>query len=311
MATMRRLLKRALLAIAAVLLGLAALLIGFKLWCDARAFRGYDPGSPLAAEVVDRGSLPGGRGESIEISGIDGERIPFQLLLPSDRPAPYPCVVFLYGIGQRMSFFDQIAPLFAERGFALAVPEQHNRGVRRQARGKAEAIHFHQRCSRIVPETRRLVDYLLQRKDIDPDRLDLLGASYGGIMGCAAMRHEPRFRSAVFSLAGGGIPDLANHFAKQSDLGQVAAPLAALASWWLSPFEPLSHVGRIAPRPLLFLNLEEDEIIPRRCTEALFTAANEPKSQNWIKASHIDIDEFLVRSLVSSSLDWLEAQDPK
>lgn len=310
MARFRRFFLRALVAVAGLVLVSVLALVGVKLWCDARAFHGYDPSAPLAPETTKRRPLPGGRAERIEIAGVGGERFPLQLLLPDAGEAPYPCVVLLYGIGQRMSFFDDIAPFFAERGVALAVPEQYGRGVRKQAGAKARALAFQTRCARIVPETRRVVDYLMERDDIDPARIDLFGASYGGILGCAAMRHEPRFRSGVISLAGGSLPELARHFADHSDLGAARPPLAAFASWWLDAYEPTRHVGGIAPRPLLFVNLEKDELIPRRCTDALFDAAKEPKSQSWIEASHVEVDEFLVRRLATVSLDWLALQAP-
>jgi dienelactone hydrolase len=311
-------LLRFLKGLAATLFALVAALsigiLGLKRWSDSEAFSGYDPALPLDAAVLDRSEAPGGRTETVEITGREGERFPYRLLVPSGAEPPYPCVVLLYGIGQRMAFFDEIAPLFADRGVVLAVPEQYDRGVRRVGageRGRAgqaigKAGRFYGRCSRIVPETRRLVDDLLARGDIDPERLDFLGASYGGILGCAAMRYEPRFRAGVLSLAGGDLGALAGNLVESEGLGGGAKALAAVGSWWLSPFEPVRHVGEISPRPLLFLNLEADEIIPRRCTEALFAAAAEPKEIEWIDASHVVIDEALVRGLISRSLDWLE-----
>lgn len=312
MKTLFRILKRIALVLGSTALLLAIALLLFKSWVDSRAFAGYEPAlarEPLVLEVREN---EGGRAELTEIAGVGGERVPFKILLPRSVEPPYPCVVLLYGIGQRMEFFEQIAPLFADRGIALVVPEQYGRGVRRGETGGtvAEARRFHTRCSRIVPETRGLVDHLLERGDIDPERLDLLGASYGGILGCAVMRHEPRFRSAVLSLAGGDLPALVRNTAELGDLGRGAAPLASFAAWWLEPFEPLRHVGGISPRPLLFINLEKDELIPRPCTEALFAAAREPKEIEWMEASHLDIDEELVLGLVSRSLTWIAARDP-
>ena len=95
-----------------------------------------------------------------------------------------------------------------------------------------------------MPETRRLVDHLVERGDVDPSRLDLLGASYGGILGCAVMRHEPRFRSAVFALAGGDFSALARNAAELENPESAAASLSGFAAWWLEPFEPLSLFRR-------------------------------------------------------------------
>src|SRR5690606_38129446 len=110
----------------------------------------------------------------------------------------------------------------------------------------------------IVPESRSAVDYLLQRGDVDSERLHLMGASYGGIMGCAVMNHEPRFRSAVIALAGGDLPVLVRSLVDSQDLGFASPFVAALGSWALSAFEPLDQVAGIGPGPVLFQHLEED-----------------------------------------------------
>ena len=45
-------------------------------------------------------------------------------------------------------------------------------------------------------------------------------------------------------------------------------------------------MGRIAPRPVLFVGATRDQTIPRAATEALFAAAGEPKQLLWFDATH-------------------------
>ena len=45
--------------------------------------------------------------------------------------------------------------------------------------------------------------------------------------------------------------------------------------------EPLTFIGRFAPHHLLMLNCENDRYVPKPTAEALFSAANEPKSIKW------------------------------
>src|SRR5690606_28537050 len=113
----------------------AVLVAGLKYRADSRVFAGYDPVLPLDVEILDSTETPAGTKQLIEIAGLEGERIPLRVIIPANTEPPFSCVVFLYGIGQDMRFFDKIADLFAERGVLLAMPEQYNRGVSRGPRG--------------------------------------------------------------------------------------------------------------------------------------------------------------------------------
>lgn len=285
-------------------------LVAAKAWWDSGVFRGYDPDLPLEAKVISRGELDGFPTEKIEITGLTGERIPIHLIRPrSTTGGKLPCVIFLYGIGQNARFFERIAPLFAEAGFAMAMPEQFQCGERRK-RGIGilrEALALRERSSRIVPETRRLVDFLGQQSDIDMSRLSLIGASYGGITACSVLANEPRIRGAALVMAGGDLPRLLDSLAKsRKPDSRFLAPMAArAAAWLLRPFEPLDYVSRTSPRPLLFLNVEDDEMIDPACGRLLFDAAGLPKEKRLYEGTHNTISEDIVRKMLADSLAWL------
>jgi len=299
---------------AQVFVVLAALVAGMliaKTYWDSRVFQGYDATLPLEPEIVLRENLGGFRAEKVQITGLRGERIPLRIILPRDSPhSRYRCVVFLYGIGQNMRFFEKIAPIFAARGVAMAMPEQFDRGERR-GHGTGmwqKAAAFRARASRIVPETRRVVDYLAQRADIDLEAIDFIGVSYGGIMGCAVLAHEPRLRCGTLIMAGGDFRKLltsmaSRHYSESAILWPAAAEAAA---WFVSPFDPLHYIGKVAPRPLLFLNVEDDELIDRACTQALFDAAGKPKKEIWYGVAHDAITEETVRQMMGDVLNWME-----
>ncbi|HWL53406.1 MAG TPA: prolyl oligopeptidase family serine peptidase [Chthoniobacteraceae bacterium] len=309
----RKALKTAALLGLLLLLGLAAGTWVLQREWSREAFGGYDPALPLEPEVATlSGSLPF-RTEQVTITGLKGERLPLRLFVPETAKKPVPCVVLLYGIGQKMSFFDRIAPIFAEHGVALALPEQYEQGVRRPpGRSPYRRVKgFHLRSSRIVPETRRVVDYLVSRPEIDPGRLHLLGVSYGGIMSSAVLAHEPRLRSGSLIMAGGNLRALLNVLATHYNPGgewQNAVACGMLARWF-DVFEPLRYIGSVAPRPLLFLNVEKDELIPRSSTAALYNAAREPKAQRWYPDVHETISRATVRAMLTDALEWMAAQE--
>lgn len=297
-----------------IVLGLVvAGLLTLKAWWDGQVFQGYDPNLPLDAKEILNRKVEGHPVKKIEFIGLPGERIPVHIILPQVKSGErVPCVIFLYGIGQNARFFDTIGPVFASAGFALAMPEQFHRGERRkQGVGILhEALALRERTSRIVPETRRLVDLLSRMPEIDAERIALIGVSYGGLAASSVLAHEPRITSAALVMAGGNLPRLLGSMSKslKPDSRVLAPAAASAAAWFFKPFEPLNYIAQVSPRPLLFLDLENDEVVDPACGEILFQTAREPKSRRLYGDSHNTISEETVRHMLNDVLVWLRAQ---
>jgi len=58
---------------------------------------------------------------------------------------------------------------------------------------------------------------------------------------------------------------------------------------YLSIIDPINFVDKIAPRPLLLLNAEQDEIVPPIATNMLYQKAGEPKKIVWYPTRHREI----------------------
>jgi dienelactone hydrolase len=96
--------------------------------------------------------------------------------------------------------------------------------------------------------------------EIDETRLAYAGFSLGGILGALCCAADPRPRAAALALAGGGFGP--------------------------EEVDPCTHIGKLAPRPLLLVGARRDQRVPRRATEALFDAAGEPKRLEWFDGDH-------------------------
>jgi cephalosporin-C deacetylase-like acetyl esterase len=160
-----------------------------------------------------------------------------------------------------------------------------------------------------VPETRRLVDFLFQDPGIDLERVFLIGASYGGITGCSVVAFEPRIKRATLVMAGGNLPRLLDALARSRlpESPFLASAGASLVAWLLRPFEPLDFIWKVAPRPVLFLNVDSDEMIDSACAQALYQAAGEPREQMIYRDAHNAISEQTVRQMLGDALEWMQA----
>jgi dienelactone hydrolase len=292
--------------LAAVLLIAIVVIAVAKSRADQVFYAGYDASVPLNTELrADESSL-GYRRIDLTFDGLPGESVPTLLGLPSGD-GPFPCVIFLHGIGQDKSFLDTIAPIFTDEGFAIATFDQYTRGERHlgdvSVIGKAFGLR--RRAAVTVLETRRMVDYLESRQDIDRSRIYLLGASFGAITGSTAAAFEPRIRAVVLTYGGGDLPKLFASEQAKAELGAVHGAVAAIAGYLMAPADPIHHIANIAPRPVLFQNGEEDSIIPPNAARALHHAASEPKEIVWYAGDHIGPDDEHVDRVLRDTVHWL------
>jgi len=123
-----------------------------------------------------------------------GSRVPCLLYRPKKPAGPVPAIVFTYGHGSSKSFwaYQYAGQLYAKLGFAaLAIDpvgeEERNREGRRgtRAHDRKEADSRAAKAGRLmlgklIFDTMRGVDFLLQHDDIDPQRIGVAGNSLGG-----------------------------------------------------------------------------------------------------------------------------------
>jgi fermentation-respiration switch protein FrsA (DUF1100 family) len=114
-----------------------------------------------------------------------------------------------------------------------------------------------------VIDLQRALDAAQELPRVDARRIAYAGLSLGSIIGATFCATDPRPRAAVLALGGGGF-----------------GPPGV---------DPTRHVGRFAPRPILFVNASRDERVPRAAAEALYAAAGEPKEILWFDAAHDDL----------------------
>ena len=244
---------------------------------DDDAFRegGYEPLDPYFGERPAPADLPGLRQQRFELTSR-GDRVPGRLLLPPNGPGPFPLVLLQHGAGgsKEASYLAAAAGPWVRAGAAVASIDFPLHGERASAklsidllRGLAgaapTAVGQTLRLGLVrqaVTDLRRAVDALSEHPLIDPNRVAYAGFSMGAILGALFCSTDERPRAAVLALAGGGFgpPEV----------------------------DPARFIPRFAPRPLLFVNAERDEVIPRGATEALYAAAGDPKQIVWFDTNH-------------------------
>lgn len=260
-----------------------------------------DHDAPLdSTERVDRATEAFTRFR-VEFNGIRGDRVPAHLYLPSGEAPARPAVLLQYGSGgnKNTNYIVALGEQFASRGFVVLTIDAPLRGERKPKRARSWWQRMLTEAGRVpwyLGDYSRAVDYLLTRREVDRERVGYAGISWGAITGITFVAHEPRVH-AMASIVGGG-----------NFLGTFNVEPSEEASRAALRVDPIHHVARIAPRPLLLLNVTRDQLVPRIYAEALHRAAGDAHSVTkvWLETDHFfhGVDR---RAVLDQIIDFMES----
>jgi dienelactone hydrolase len=232
--------------------------------------------------------------ESREVRQLDfelsslGDRVPGRLLLPASRPGPYPLIFAQHGAGgaKDAGYMDTACLPWVRGGAAVASVDFPLHGKRASPKLSERMLHLFQARSGLSPfeaelwtgfvrqavvDLRRTIDALAELEEVDARRIAYAGFSLGTILGVPFCAEETRIRAAALAIGGGGI-----------------GPQAS---------DPVGHIPRFAPRPVLFVNATRDETFPRESAEALHQAAGNPKEVLWFDCTHSQLPGVALKAM--------------
>lgn len=299
--------------------------VGVKAYNDARYFDNYDATLALNPEIheetvvqdskelfgVDRAREY--RRTALSIEARDGDRVPALLTQPLEVEGKLPTIIFMHGSGQRKEFVESICTPFNKAGFNMLSYDQWNCGERKiKEGGLTKSLAWYDRGWKAVNDTRRLADYLVTRPDVDPDRLYLVGASYGAMTGTHVLARDKRFKAGVLVVGGGDFKLILDApIIRQEVPGPVLAALKPITRWFVGPFDPIRSAADTSPTPILMQNGSVDSLVTPEMGESLYAALGEPKEIIWYDVDHPglrDGDGPEVVRILDEGLEWLEAK---
>ena len=292
------------------------------------------PRVPLAPEVTER---PGTRQEHFTFASEAGERVPGIAVRPaaSGRRAT---VIVLHGTGDSKEGMLPLLTALANRGFlAVSIDGRYHGERATRSGGYTNAIAAAYRTGKGHPflydtvwDVLRLVDYLATRADSDPARIGLMGISKGGMETYLASAVDPRIAVAVPVIGAQSFRWALDHDAWQWRVGSIspAVEIAArdagtsvdaafvrkfydrVVPGIYGDFDGPSMLPLIAPRPLLVINGDQDDLTPmpgvqecaRAAEQAYRLASSQEKFQLLVQR---DAGHEFTADAQRASLDWL------
>jgi dienelactone hydrolase len=218
----------------------------------------------------------------VEFNGIKGDRVPGFLYVPKRKAAAneqLPAILLQYGSGgnKTTNYIVAVGKQFVGRGFTVLTIDSPNCGERRKKDDKLAALKLmgNEQIMHFCGDYSRAIDYLAGRADVDRERLGYVGISWGAITGVTFVAYDARIKAMGCLIGGGNFMGAYN--------AQTAEKAAREGS---TSGDPVFHVARIAPRPLLFINVTKDQLIARPWAESLHKAAGAGSKVIWLETDH-------------------------
>ncbi len=229
---------------------------------------------PLAPETLDTVQSDGYRLETIVFDSEDTMSVPAYLLVPDARTEPGPAVLAIHGHGPGKSHVCGLAETaqpnadyarqLARRGYVVLAPDLRCFGDRVD---ESPADHYacdtnlvHAVMAGSVPLSQNLwdmarsLDLLEHHPLVDPNRLGVVGLSYGGTLALFLAAYDNRVAAAVVS---GYLSSwAASHAIPFNMCGSQVLPGV------LGRLEHLDIAALAAPRPMLVESGIDDPIFP-------------------------------------------------
>jgi len=206
-----------------------------------------------------------------------------------------PAVVCLHILDRDFTLVEILCSALAGRGIPAAMIELPYYGERLPAQAEnpmlTDATIFSAALAQAVQDTRRTIDMLQARPEVNAERVGLAGISLGGILtGTVAGADERVYRAALI-LAGGNLPRIVGSAREAGQLREAMRVMPAeqrsRCEEALRACDPLAWAGKLRARAgagrVLMYNAAEDDVIPRPCTEELAEALGIKDKVRWLE----------------------------
>jgi dienelactone hydrolase len=260
-----------------------------------------------AAEETIVESAGGHRLLAVTLENDRGIAVKGYLKVPDDSAAArHPALLLLGGVRTGRNTIDYIDNTRGVVLFAFDYPYEGKKERFDPGEFLLAIPRIRRAVVETVPAAMLCVDYLLNRDDVDAERIVVVGGSVGAVFAPAVVATDERIAAAGLLFGAADIQHLMRTNLNTPDW--VARPVSWLGAVLVSPVEPVKYIGAISPRPVFMLNGTGDPRMPTRCSQLLHETAREPKRIRWIDAGHVNIRSREFHELVSRELaDWLVA----
>lgn len=238
--------------------------------------------------------------EDVSFAASDGVKLS-GWFIPATTPRPRGTVIHFHGNAENMTAHITFSWWFPSHGYNLLAFDYRGYGKSAGHATRAGTIR----------DGHAALDYVLSRKDVDPNAIYFFGQSLGGAIATVVAAERPEVRALVLDSTFSSYRRIAATHLKNTLLWH---PLAAtIAAAGLSGgYEPVDYIRRFAPRPVFMIISGADRICYPSLGQELFDAAREPKELWTVPgAEHTGAIPDQFEEASRRIVDFLERAGPK
>jgi cephalosporin-C deacetylase-like acetyl esterase len=240
----------------------------------------YDRAKPLEARLAPAGVVV----RQLTYAQLDGSRNGATLVLPagSDR-APHPAILFLHWYepprptSNRTEFLAEAVELAGSGTVSLLVDTPW---TLESWFPKRDASKDYELTIQMTRDVRRALDLLLAQPGIDRTRVAIVGHDFGAMWGALAAAADPRVTHFVYMAGTRSFTDW-YLFTPKKEGAEKEAFVARLA-----PLDPIAHLAKIPPRPVLLQFGTKDQFVTNEAAAAMADAVTGPKTVKTYEFEH-------------------------
>ena len=204
-----------------------------------------------------------------------------------------PAMVLLHHLADDQTLEQMIANFYAGTGRVVVMMYLPHYGPRAGDNRmhdllQADPTSTFKNIAQAVWDLHRVRDWLRAQQNINPDQIGVFGVSLGGIMSSISAGVDPGFSHYVLGLAGGDLKTIIMNKSNETRAIREEVLRRKMTDEQLtemcSPIDPLTFATR-ANGKFLMINVTEDDVIPRACTDKLWKAFGEPDIC-WYEGNH-------------------------
>lgn len=228
-------------------------------------------------------SPPSDHGASYEVVTFvteDGLRLTGWLIAPQQHRKRAPGVIICHGQGANKSDFTELAVSLSRRGYVVLTFDFRAHG---ESAGRRSSLGYHEQ-----KDIAAAYRFLTARQGVDKERIGIFGFSLGGASAILAAAGTGAFKAVVADSAFASLRDQAReaitgfyHLPSFPFLPLAVMGYEIYFQTSVSRIAPEAVIGRLAPRPVLIIAGEGDDLIPAENGHRLYRSASEPK-ELWI-----------------------------
>jgi dipeptidyl aminopeptidase/acylaminoacyl peptidase len=255
----------------------------------------------------------------ISYPAADGVVIPAFLTLPKDREAAnLPLIVLPHGGPQAADSnrFDWWAQALANEGYAVLQPNYRGSALS----PKFVALGYGEWGRKMQSDLSDGVRRLAQQGTINPNRVCIVGASYGGYAALAGMTLDPGVYRCAVSVA--GLSDLKRFLGHRYSWAETTRAyrywerflgVSTSSASTLDAISPIEHVKAVTG-PVLLIHGRDDTVVPYDQSEAMASALKHAgRSVSLVTLKNED--HWLSRSatrlqMLQATVEFLRANNP-